>query len=123
MKLLRYTVWALADAAILASVVLWFTTGTHVLTRFPSETIAQAQGEPEEGGLDDLFADSGINDDHGELESVDNEFRLGLLPSGPGRDSLSVASVTGVGLAASAAAWWFTRKKKDAATPGEDAVA
>ena len=122
MKLLRFTVWAVCDLAILASVILWFTTGTHVLTRFPSETLAEAQGEAAGGGLDDLFADSGINDDHGELEGVENEFRMGLLPSGPGKDSLSVASVTGVGLAASAAAWWFTRRKKAPATGG-DAVA
>lgn len=99
---------------VLAAAGLWAATGANVWTRFPSAGIAEAQAEPEGGGLDDLFADAGLNDDHGELEEIDNEFRFGLLPSGAGREALSVASVGGAALAVAGGVWWLGRRKTGA---------
>ncbi len=116
MKTLRKAVCGVCVLAVLAAVGVWVATGARVWTRYPSENIQQVQ-QDDEGGLDDLFADAGLNDDLGELEAIDNDFRFGLLPSGPGREVLSVASVGGLAFAASLLAWWFTRKKTPKPTP------
>jgi len=114
---IRRVVWMGSAAALLAALGLWLGTGGRAWTRFPSEGIAGAQGEPDGGGLGDLFADAGLHDDHGELEEIDNAFRFGLLPSGAGREGLSVASVSGVAVAASVGVWWWGRRERASAAP------
>lgn len=109
----RLMVVAAAALLSLGAVVMWAATGARGWTRYPSEALAEAQGGADDGGgFGDLFADTGLTDEAGELESVDNEFRFGLLPSGPGRDALSVASVVGPSVVVSALVLWRGRRKR-----------
>ncbi len=109
-----------ANALVVAALVVWASTGLSSWTRYPSEGIAETQSAPAGGDLGDLFAEAGLNDDHGELEEIDNAFRFGLLPSGPGRGALSVASVLALAVLAQLAAVRCLRTR--APEPG-DAVA
>ncbi len=113
MKRTQQTVWALSALLILAAVALWLATGTRVLSRLPSETIATAQADDDTTSFDDLFADAGLNDDLGELEDIDNAYRFGLVPAGPGLDALSVLSVAGVCAVASLVVWQWGRRRRE----------
>lgn len=76
---------------IVAALGVWAGTGFHAYTRYPSAELNTAS--PEGESLDNLFADTGLNEEHGEVQKVENKFALGLLPSGPGRDMFSVITL------------------------------
>jgi len=111
MKKLRVVVWGLSVALTVGAVVAWAATGARAWTRYPSENIESVQSGSEEG-LGDLFAETGLEDESGALEEIDNAYRFGLLPSGPGRGAVSVAGVAGVCALASGVVWWVGRRKR-----------
>ena len=65
-----------------------------MFTRFPDREVKEAN---EEIGAAALFADTGLHDDLGEMESIESEFAFGFLPAGPGLTPLSVLMITGPG--------------------------
>ena len=85
-------VGGLCSAVIVASIALWALTGARMFTRFPDPELEQANAQDD---LGDLFADTGLDDQHGEMEKVESEFTFGLLPAGPGKASLAVMSLVG----------------------------
>jgi len=96
------------------AVLGWGITGFEGYTKYPSEEVAQSGAS---GEMDDLFAETGINEELGETEQLENKFALGLLPSGPGRDSLSVAVIAALSAGIIVAAFlldWRMRKKESA---------
>lgn len=86
------TVAAICGLIVIGSVVVCLATGAKPFTRHTDEEIVQAN-EPDD--LDSVFADTGLDEEHGELENVETGFALGWLPSGPGIDALSVATISG----------------------------
>ena len=103
----RNIVLGLCALAVLAAVVAYLATGSRAYTRFRDK---QIEADNAESGLDDLFADSGINDEQGDVEKVESAFGVGLLPSGPGAASLSVATVGGVAGVVGFGAWFIHRR-------------
>lgn len=114
----RNIIFAASGAASLAAVGLYAGTGAEAFTRYPTAELEEANADD---GLSDLFDDTGLNDELGELERVESRFTFGLLPSGPGADSLSVAAIVGPALAISGLAWFLQRKSTKA--PGETSPA
>ena len=77
------------------SLSLWRATGASLFTQLPSASLATMQTP---SGADDLFEGLGMNDKAGAPAAVDNSFRFGLLPAGPGHvfaDSASVLTIAG----------------------------
>lgn len=106
----RNIVLTLCGFVILASLAAYVATGAAFFTRYPSDEIEQTN---EQDDLAALFAeDTGLSDEMGELKGVDNRFTFGLLPSGPGRDGLSVASVGGLSFAVAAASFFLARRRQ-----------
>jgi hypothetical protein len=76
-------------AAILTpAFMLWDATGRRTFTKMPSPGYAELQKQ--EGSLSGLFGE-----EPKAQPPIDNEFRLGLLPSGWGGEAMSVVSVGG----------------------------
>jgi|GEM_PF-6177456 len=114
----RNIIWTFCALLALGALGAWAATGARGWTRYPSENLAAVEAGSEDG-FGDLFAETGLEDESGSLETIDNEFRFGLLPSGPGRDAISVASVAGPCVAIAGLALWLERRKKPA-TPQTD---
>ncbi len=76
----------------LQAFMLWTATGRKALTRFPTEELTQQA----DSGLSDLFSDTGLNDDLGEVQKLDNRFTFGLLPS-PAANAEAVSLMTVAG--------------------------
>lgn len=104
----RNIVFVVCGVLSLAALALYAATGAKAFTRYPSEAIGQAN---ESEDLSNLFAETGLNDESGERERVENEFTFGLLPAGPGADAISVATVIGPAAAVAGLAWFFQRKQ------------
>ncbi len=94
--------------AIFGSLVAFVATGMRPYTRFRDEAIEQANAETD---LSDLFSDTSDEaaEDAGVVESVN---AIGLLPSGPGLASLSVATLSGPALVALGFLWWRGRRAR-----------
>ena len=110
---------ALCAAILLQALWLWSETGRAGFTKYhdparPSESAQSA--DP----LDDILAQSGIEDDTGPMTVRPNRFQLGLLPGGADRHALSVLTVGGpavvVGLWLLAGAILPTRKQPNTGT-------
>ncbi len=95
-------------AASAASVAAFAATGMHGYTRFKSDETAAVNAET---SLSDMFGDTGLDDEQGAMEQVENVTAIGLLPSGPGMESISVASITGPALFVAGAVFFVTRRK------------
>lgn len=115
-KRTRNILWTICILLTLGALVAWLATGARGWTRYPSENLAAVEAGSDEG-LGDLFADTGLEDESGALEKIDNEFRFGLLPSGPGRDAISVASVAGPCAVIAGLAFWLERRKRPQSAP------
>jgi len=111
-------IYVISVIALAGSVVAWLATGTMPFTRFESQENAEVLAEND---LDDLFADTGLNDEQGEVGKIENRFTFGLLPSGPGKDTLSVAAISGPAAGISLGAFLLGRKnaKKNQNTQSE----
>lgn len=88
-------------------------TGMYPYTRFRDESLAKTNAET---GLSDLLAGVGAGDAPPPA-AVDNVNALGLLPSGPGAASLSVATLVGPAVLAMFGAWvWERRGRRQGAS-------
>ena len=86
----------------------------QLFTQLPSETLAKMEAAKP---ADDAFAGLGINDLAGEPAKVDNTFRFGLLPAGPGNgfaDSASVLTAAGPACLLAIFTFWYTRRPRKA---------
>ena len=104
----RNIVIGVCVVASLGSLAAYGATGMYAFTRFWSEETADVQAET---GLESMFAETGLDAGRGEIERIDNVTAIGLLPSGPGLASLSVATVSGPALAVAGFAWWRAGRK------------
>jgi len=96
---------ALCGLFILGPVVAWLATGTKGYTRFRDAAVEQTNQQSE---LGDLFAEAGAKT----LQEVESVNAIGLLPSGPGLASLSVATVGGAGIVGLGVVLWVDRRKR-----------
>jgi len=96
---------ALCGLLILGPVVAWLATGTKGYTRFRDAAVEQTNQQSE---LGDLFAEAGAKT----LQEVESVNAIGLLPSGPGLASLSVATVGGAGIVGLGVVLWVDRRKR-----------
>ena len=92
------------------SLWLWQSTGRRWFTQYYRADLDPANFEKTE--LDVTLEAAGLYDAAGPAEIVDFQFRLGLVPSGFGRQALSVASLGGIGLACFTMALWPARRNK-----------
>ncbi len=93
--------------AVLSALAAWAATGARMFTRYPSEAIEASSSDE----LTDLFGEeTGLSEAHGEIASIENQFTFGLLPSGPGRDALSVAGVVGLAALVAGVAFFASRR-------------
>lgn len=95
----------LCGLLILGPVVAWLATGTKGYTRFRDAAVEQTNQQSE---LGDLFAEAGAET----LREVESVNAIGLLPSGPGLASLSVATVGGAGVVGLGVVLWVDRRKR-----------
>lgn len=102
--------------ASLGSLAAYGATGMYAFTRFWSEETSDMQANT---GLESMFAETGLDGGRGEIEKIDNVTALGLLPSGPGLASLSVATVSGPALAVAGFAWWRAGRKSSGRTSAQ----
>ncbi len=96
------------------SLSLRHATQGKVFTQVPSESLAKMQDtKPAE----DAFAGLGLDDLAGAPTKVDNEFRLGLLPSGAGHylaESASVLTLSAPPFLLFLFTLWYTRRPRHA---------
>jgi hypothetical protein len=96
-------------AALGQALVLHWSTGGRLFTQLPSQNLAKMQDAKPS---DDAFAGLGMNDLAGEPTKVDDAFRFGWLPAGPGNsfaDSASVLTMAGPAFVLLVLAWAATR--------------
>jgi len=102
---LRYGIIAALAALAAASIIAYLATGMYPFTRFEDPELAETNESQE---LSNLFGETGVTDD--QPERVESVNAIGLLPSGPGLASISVATVTGPAAVGIAAVWWLGRR-------------
>lgn len=95
----------LCGCFIVGPVIAWLATGTRGYTRFRDAAVEQTN---QESGLGDLFAEAGAEP----LQQVESVNAIGLLPSGPGLASLSVATIGGAGVVGLGFVLWIDRRKR-----------
>lgn len=94
MRLLaRLLLAAVVAAPAVLAFLLWDATGRAGWTRYRDADRAEREAAAAEESLADLFEDTGVNDELGALDTVPNEFALGMLPSGGGRHLVSLATI------------------------------
>jgi len=95
------------SAAVAALTLLGYAlTGFHPYTRLRDREIEEVNRETD---LSDLFIQSGATQ-ASPPESIESADVIGLLPSGFGLASLSVATVVVPALGIMGVAWWFGRR-------------
>ncbi len=99
----------LCGLLIVGPVIAWLATGSRGYTRFRDAAVEETNQQSE---LGDLFAEAGAKS----LEEVESVNAIGLLPSGPGMASLSVATVGGAGVVGLALVLWIDRRKRKKAS-------
>lgn len=92
--------------AILGSLVAYAATGAYAFTRFRDKELEQANAQNELSGM---FADT--SDDQAEKKRVESVNAIGLMPSGPGLASVSVATIAAPAFVVMVASWWWGRNK------------
>ena len=98
---------------ILGSVVAFFATGMHPYTRFRDKEIESANAET---GLSDLFGEA-------PPEAVESRNAIGFLPSGPGRASASVVTISAPAFVVIGVVWWLGRRGHAGASASNEAAA
>ena len=96
---------ALSLVLIIGSLIAWAATGMRGYTRFRDAEVEKTNQQSE---LGDLFAETGSET----LPEVESTNSIGLLPSGPGRAGLSVATLGGAGVVLLGATFWIDRRKR-----------
>lgn len=114
----RNTIIAVLAALAAASVIAYLATGMYPFTRFEDPELAQTNESSE---ISDLFGETGATDNA--PEQVESVNAIGLMPSGPGRASISVATVAGPAAAGIVLVWWLGSMTSRRARAGADAPA
>lgn len=107
-RAVRFLVFFLAAAICAQSLLLCRATGWRPFTRYRSPEIEAVNADR---GLESLFAATPLNESHGTLGSIENVFAFGWLPSGPGKDAVSVLTVGGPALLIGLLALWPARRR------------
>lgn len=115
--LVRKIIWLTCSAMVAGSLMAYFATGSYAFTRFEDPEITTTN---ESTDLADLFNDSGAELEP--LEEVESINAIGLLPSGPGKAAISVATLSGPAVVIAALTGWFGRKR-NTQQPAESAPA
>ena len=89
---------------------LWQSTGRRWFTQYYRADLDPANFVRTE--LDATLEAAGLYDAAGKAEIVDFQFRLGLVPSGLGKQALSVLSIGGAGIACAGAGLWPAKRNK-----------
>ncbi len=111
-SLARFLAIVCFGVALVQALVLHHATGGGLFTQLPSSALAKMQ---ESKPADDAFSGLGMNDLAGEPAKVDNAFRFGWLPAGPGNglaDSASVLTMAGPALVLLVLTWAATRRPR-----------
>lgn len=103
---IRNSVMIVGLLLIVGSLVAFVATGMYPYTRFRDAQIEKAN---EQTDLADLFGET--DDGAAAPPPVESVNAIGFLPSGPGKASLSVVTLSGPGVLAIAGAWWFSRRR------------
>lgn len=109
--MIRNAVILVSALLIVGSLAAFFATGSYPYTRFRDKEIEQQNAETD---LSDLFADT--TDEPVEAPKVESVNAIGLLPSGPGLATLSVATLSGPALLAIVGVLWWSRRQARAAS-------
>ena len=110
----RRIIYSLCALAIAGAAVAWLATGSYWYTRFKDAELGSSN---EQTGLADAFAETGEDEPLAKIENVN---AIGLLPSGPGRASLSVATVSAPAVLVAGGVWWLGRRKEKSGAPHTD---
>jgi len=103
----RNIIFALCATATVGSLIAFAATGAHPYTRFRDKEIEAANTQTD---LTDLFTESGTPHE-APPAAVDSVNAIGLLPSGPGMASISVATIAGPAFGVAGLAWWLGRRR------------
>jgi len=109
-SLVRFIALLCFIAVLGLSLTLRHATRGKMFTQVPSESLAKLQGSKP---ADDAFAGLGLDDLAGAPTKVDNEFRLGLFPSGAGHylaESASVLTLSAPPFLLFVFTLWYTRR-------------
>lgn len=109
-KFQRLILLICAMAVLAQSLWLWQSTGRRWFTQYYRSDLDPANYVKTE--LDATLEAAGLYDAAGKPEIVDFQFRLGLVPSGFGKQALSVFTLGGAGLACAAAGLWPAKRDK-----------
>lgn len=102
----RTIILTLCATAAVGSFVAFAVTGAHPYTRFRDKEVEQTNSQTD---LSDLFSQSGTTQAP-PPKAVESVNAIGLLPSGPGLASISVATIAGPAVAAMGLVWWLGRR-------------
>ncbi len=100
-------------AVLAQSFWLWQSTGRRWFTQYYRADLDPANFVKTE--LDATLEAAGLYDAAGRPEIVDFQFRLGLVPSGFGKQALSVFTLGAAGVACSAVGLWPSKRNKPTA--------
>lgn len=103
---IRTTIFALCTAAAVGSLAAFAATGAHPYTRFRDKEVEKTNSQTD---LSDLFAQSGTPQSP-PPKAVESVNAIGLLPSGPGMASISVATIVGPAIGLAGLTWWLGRR-------------
>lgn len=101
----RNIIIGICGLAIVGSFVAFAATGMYPYTRFRDAEIEEANAQED---LADLFADS--QDEPAEQKKIESVNAIGFLPSGPGKASVSVVTISAPALIAMVGVIWWSRR-------------
>lgn len=101
----RNIIIGICGLAIVGSFVAFAATGMYPYTRFRDAEIEEANAQED---LSNLFADS--QDEPAEQKKIESVNAIGFLPSGPGKASVSVVTISAPALIAMVGVIWWSRR-------------
>ena len=109
-KFRRLVLFICGMAVLSQSLWLWQSTGRRWFTQYYRADLDPANIVKTD--LDATLEAAGLYDAAGRPEIVDFQFRLGLVPSGFGKQALSVTFLGGAGAVCAVAALWPAKRNK-----------
>lgn len=103
---MRHVIIGLCCLAIAGSIVAWAATGAHAYSRSRDTEIEAANASSD---LSDLFGEATPNAAP-PPEQVESVNAVGLVPSGPGRESISVLTISAPALVIIAVMLWLDKR-------------
>lgn len=109
-QLARKIVFVLCATVVAGSLMAFFATGSYAYTRFRDAEIETTNAETD---LADLFAETGA--ETRTLPEVESVNAIGFLPSGTGREAVSVVTFSLPAVIVAAVVWRIGRRRHTAA--------